>query len=194
MLNSLWLLLLAGGIITAAVEGRIAAVTEGAIAGSGQAVTVVIGLVGLVAFWSGMMHIADAAGLTKLVARGLSPLVSRLFPSVPKGDPALGAIAFSMAANLLGVGNANTPLGIRAMQEMQRLNQEKERASDAMCTFVCITASSLTIIPTTIIAMRAAAGSVDPGGIIGPAIGATTASTITAIIVDRLLRRLGGKR
>ena len=193
MLNFLWLLLLAGGIITAALEGRITAVTEGAIAGSGQAVTVAIGLVGLVAFWSGMMHIADAAGLTKLVARGLSPLVRRLFPSVPKGDPALGAIAFSMAANLLGVGNANTPLGIRAMQEMQRLNKGKERASDALCTFICIPASSLTIIPTTIIAMRAAAGSVDPGGIIGPAIGATAASTITAIIADRVLRRMGGK-
>ena len=120
-------------------------------------------------------------------------MVRRLFPSVPKGDPALGAIAFSMAANLLGVGNANTPLGIRAMQEMQRLNKGKERASDAMCTFICITASSLTIIPTTIIAMRPAAGAVDPGGIIGPASGATAASTITAIIADRVLRRMGGK-
>lgn len=188
MINLIWLVLIATGILTAAHSGQVEVVTEGAIAGAGQAVTIVIGLIGVTALWSGMMRIAQEAGLTRLLVRLLHPLVRWLFPSVPPQDQALGAITLSLAAGLLGVGNACTPLGLKTMQELQRLNKGSSRASDAMCTFVIVVSSSLTLVPATIIALRTAAGSADPTRILGPTIGATAASTAAAIMSDRVLR------
>lgn len=189
MINYIWFFMILSGVITAASKGQIQLVTEGVLKGSEQAVVVSLGLIGIVAFWSGVMKIAQDAGLMQNVARALGPLVRRLFPEVPKDHPAMGALLLAMSANILGLGNACTPLGLKAMNHLQALNPHKERASDAMCTFMAITSSSLTVIPTTIIALRSTHGSASPTEIIGPIMFATACSTIVAIAADRLLRR-----
>lgn len=189
MINYIWFFMILSGVITAASKGQIQLVTEGVLKGSEQAVVVSLGLIGIVAFWSGVMKIAQDAGLMQNVARALGPLVRRLFPEVPKDHPAMGALLLAISANILGLGNACTPLGLKAMDHLQALNPHKERASDAMCTFMAITSSSLTVIPTTIIALRSTHGSASPTEIIGPIMFATACSTIVAIAADRLLRR-----
>lgn len=189
MINYIWFFMILSGVITAASKGQIQLVTEGVLKGSEQAVVVSLGLIGIVAFWSGVMKIAHDAGLMQNVARALGPLVRRLFPEVPKDHPAMGALLLAISANILGLGNACTPLGLKAMDHLQALNPHKERASDAMCTFMAITSSSLTVIPTTIIALRSTHGSASPTEIIGPIMFATACSTIVAIAADRLLRR-----
>ncbi len=189
MINWIWFMLLAGGIVLAAYSNDAALVTDAILEAAADAVTLVIGLLGLISFWSGLMEIAEASGLTKLFAKLLRPLTTRLFPDVPPEHPAMGAIILSITANILGMGNAATPLGIRAMEKLNELNPEPGAATDAMCTFVVVTTSSLTVIPITVIAMRAAAGSTDPARIIGPTLAASAISTFTAIVTDRAWRR-----
>lgn len=189
MINYIWFFMIVAGVITAASKGQINLVTEGVLKGSEQAVLVAIGLIGIVSFWSGMMRIAQDAGLIRALSRLIGPVARRLFPQVPDNHPAMGALLLSMSANFLGLGNACTPLGLKAMSHLQELNRDKETASDAMVTFMVITASSLTVIPSTIIALRSAHGSLSPTEIIGPIVAATSCSTITAIVVDRILRR-----
>ncbi|HHT35584.1 MAG: nucleoside recognition domain-containing protein [Candidatus Wallacebacter cryptica] len=188
MINIIWFAMLACGIASAAVQGEIQLVTRASIEGAEAAVKIALGLIGIVSFWSGLMKIAEDAGLLKLIAKLLRPLIKILFPEVPSDHPAAGAVVMAMSANILGLGNACTPLGIKAMEELQKLNASKDTASNSMCTFVAITASSLTLLPTTIIALRTAAGSADPTAVVGTTIIATTASTAAAIIVDRILR------
>lgn len=189
MINIIWFAMLASGVLAAAVQGDIQLVTRATIEGAEEAVKIALGLIGIIAFWSGMMKIAEDAGLMKLIAKLMRPLTRVLFPEVPPDHPAVGAVLLAMSANILGLGNACTPLGIKAMEELQTLNPNKDTASNSMCTFVAITASSLTLIPTTVIAFRTAAGSANPTAVVGTTIVATTASTLAAIIVDRLLRK-----
>lgn len=189
MINIIWFLMLAVGIIAAAAQGDIHLVTSATIDGANEAVKLAIGFIGIISLWSGIMKIAADAGLINLLAKLIHPLARILFPEVPKNHPAMGAILLSMSANILGLGNACTPLGIRAMEELQKINSEPESASNSMCTFLAITSSSLTIIPTTIIALRTAANSVNPTEIVGTIIFATLASTTAAVIVDRFLRK-----
>lgn len=194
MINYVWFGMILAGVITAASKGQIHLVTEGVLKGSEQAVVVAAGLIGLVSFWSGVMRIAQEAGLISALSRLLGPLARRLYPSVPPGHPAMGALVAAMSANILGLGNACTPLGIKAMAQLQELNRDKETASDAMCTFMAITSSSLTIVPTTIIALRFTHGAQDPADIVGPIVLATLCSTLIAIGLDRILRRIGERR
>ncbi len=194
MINYVWFFMIVAGVITAASKGQIQLVTTGVIEGSEQAVLVAVGLIGIVSFWSGIMKIAQDAGLMEMIARALGPLARKLFPGVPPQHPAMGAILVAMSANILGLGNACTPLGLKAMNHLQELNRDKETASDAMCTFMVITSSSLTVIPTTIIALRLTHGSAVPTEIIGPILFATTCSTLTAVAVDVLLRRFSRRR
>lgn len=189
MINYIWFFMILAGVITAASKGEVHLVTEGVLKGSEQAVLVAAGLIGIISFWSGIMRIAQESGLINMVARVLGPLARRLFPEVPPDHPAMGALLLSMTANLLGLGNACTPLGLKAMGHLQELNKNKEKASNAMCTFMVVTSSSLTIIPTTIIALRLTHGSRAPTEIIGPIVMATLCSTFTAIAVDRFLRK-----
>lgn len=189
MINYIWFFMILAGVITAASKGQINLVTEGILKGSEQAVLVAAGLIGIVSFWSGMMRIAQDAGVIKVISRLMNPLVRKLFPQVPSQHPAMGALLLSMSANLLGLGNACTPLGLKTMDHLQELNKNKETASDAMCTFMVVTSSSLTVVPSTIIALRASHGSLAPTEIIGPIVVATLCSTITAIVVDRVLRK-----
>ncbi|TDA64008.1 MAG: spore maturation protein [Clostridia bacterium] len=189
MVNLIWLLLLAGGGVAAVINGNVAVVTQAAFTAATDAVQIAFELVGLMALWLGLLKIAEDAGLVALLARAVHPLMRRLFPSIPRHHPALGAILMNLTASLLGLGNAATPFGLKAMQEMQRLNPNPDEASEAMCTFLALNTSCITLIPATVIGLRAAAGSVNPAEIVGPTILATTCGTVAAIIADQFLRR-----
>lgn len=194
MINIIWFVLLASGIIVGAISGNIDAVTEAAISNAELAITISLGLIGVMALWLGIMKIAEESGLVSYMAKGLSLIIRPLFPEIPQGHPAMGAIIMNFGANLLGLGNAATPLGIKAMKELQKLNPNKDTATNSMVMFLAINTSSLTIIPATVIAIRTSAGSANPTEIIGPTIIATTASTIAAIIAVKILQRVSRYR
>jgi spore maturation protein A len=189
MLNYIWFGLMAIAFVVAAINGSADAVTRGAVESASSAVQIAIGLVGIMTLWLGMMRVAEAAGLVTLVGRVLSPLLRWLFPEVPPGHPAAGSIVLALAANILGLNNAATPLGIKAMEELQTLNPDKETATDAMVTFMAVTTSGVQLIPATMIGILAAAGSASPTAIIGPTIVATFVGTVAAVATARLLRR-----
>lgn len=188
MLNMIWLALIVCSIVVAAVTGRMEAMNQAAFAGAKAGVTVCFGLLSVLAFWMGIMRIAEKAGLMELVAKALSPIISLLFPDIPKGHPAMGYILSNMSANLLGLGNAATPMGLKAMEELQKLNPDKQQASPAMCTLLAINTASITLIPTTMIAIRMQYGSVNPVEIVGTTLLSSFAATFVAILVDRWYR------
>jgi len=188
VLNLIWLGLIVISIVVAAINGRIDVINQAAFEGAKTGVTVSFGLLSVLAFWMGMMRIAEKAGLLDMLARVLAPLVHRLFPDVPEGHPALGYIMSNMSANLLGLGNAATPMGIKAMEELQKLNPHKERATPAMCTLLAINTASITLIPTTMIAIRMQYGSANPVDIVGTTLLASFLATFFAIALDRWYR------
>ncbi len=190
MINVVWFLLIAVGVIVGAINGNIEAVTEAAINSARQGVDLSLGLIGTMALWLGIMKIAQDSGLINVLAKALKFVMKPLFPEVPADHPAMGAMIMNMAANMLGLGNAATPLGLKAMKELQTLNPHKDTASNAMATFLAINTSSVTLIPASVIAIRVAAGSANSTEIIGPTIIATLASTTAAIIAVKLLQRL----
>lgn len=164
-----------------------AAMGKAMIDAAGGSVTLAIGLVGVMALFLGLMKVAERGGLLVVVARTLRPLMVRLFPDVPGEHPAMGAMIMNISANVLGLGNAATPFGIRAMEELDRLNPHKGTATNAMALFLAINTSSVTLLPTGVIALRAAAGSSDPAGIVPTTLFATICSTTIAIIAAKLL-------
>jgi len=188
MINVIWLLLLVTGIVYAALHGRIDVVTQSAISAAEGAVSLSLKLVGVMCLWLGIMKIAEVAGLVKFIGRLLSPLLCFLFPSVPKNHPAMGSIMMTLSANMLGLGNAVTPLGIKSMQALQQLNPQKDTASDAMCTLLALCTAGFTLIPATIIAIRSAAGSVNPTEIIGATLVVSFMATVSVVIADRICR------
>jgi len=190
MINLIWLLLLVTGIIYAGLQGRIEVVTQSAISAAEGAVGLSLKLVGVMCLWLGIMKIAEVAGIVRLISRLLSPLIRFLFPSVPKNHPAMGAIIITLSANMLGLGNAVTPLGIKAMQALQQLNGKKDTASDAMCTLLALCTAGFTLIPATMIAIRSAAGSINPTEIVGPTLMVSSMATVGVIIADRICRIL----
>jgi spore maturation protein A len=163
---------------------------DGIVAYASVAVTIAIGLIGIMALWLGVMKVAEEAGLVRMIASGLKPVMTRLFPDVPPDHPAMGAMILNIAANMLGLANAATPLGLKAMEELNKLNRKIGTATDAMCTFLVINTSSVQLIPATVIAVRASAGSANPAEIIAPMILATAAATIAGIAAVKLLQRL----
>jgi spore maturation protein A len=187
MLNYIWFGMMAISVIAGIFTGRIDAVTEAAISMSKVAVEISIGLIGIMALWLGIMKIAEASGLIRIIARGLKPITVRLFPDVPEDHPAIGSIVLNMSANVLGLGNAATPLGLKAMEELQELNPKKDTATNAMVMFLAINTSSVQIIvPATVVALMGVAAS----QIFITTILATLASTITAIVMVRLLEKM----
>ena len=152
-------------------------------------VTLALGMVGVMALFLGVMKVAEKGGLLVVIARTVRPLMVKLFPGVPGDHPAMGAMVLNISANVLGLGNAATPFGIRAMQELDKLNPHKGTASDAMAMFLVINTASVTLLPTGVIALRAAAGSQDPAGIVSTTLFATIVSTAVAIVAALLLRR-----
>ncbi len=189
MVNWIWLFFLVAGFIVAAIQGNIDSVTQAVFDGAKTGVTVSFGLISIMVFWLGIMRIAEDAGLVKKLARLLRPIVRLLFPSVPPDHPAMGYIMSNMSANILGLGNAATPMGIKAMQELQKLNPHKEEATAAMCTLLAINTASITLIPTTIIAYRLSMGSVNAAEIVGTTLIATAIATAAAIILDKWFQR-----
>ena len=164
MLNYIWFGLMAIALVVAAFNGTADAVTRGAVESAAAAVQIAIGLVGIMALWLGIMRIAEAAGLVSLLGRLLRPFVRWLFPDVPPGHPAAGSLVLAVAANVLGLNNAATPLGIKAMEDLQTLNADKDSASNAQVTFMAITTSGVQLIPATMIGVLAAAGAVVADG------------------------------
>lgn len=189
MLNYIWFGLMAIALAVAAVKGTAEAVTTGAVESASTAVQIAIGLVGVMTLWLGIMRVAEAAGLVTFIGRALRPLLRWLFPEVPPGHPAAGAIVVALAANMLGLANAATPLGIKAMEELQALNPDTDTATNSQVTFMAVTTSGVQLIPATMIGILAAAGSTNPTAIIGATLAATFIGTVAAVLAARLLQR-----
>lgn len=181
MMNYVWLFLIAIAVIVGAATGHIEQVTKSAFDMAGTAVEIAIGLIGIMALWLGMMKIAQEAGIIQFLAKGLKPISKRLFPDIPRDHPAIGSMMLNIAANWLGLGNAATPFGIKAMEQLQELNEDKESASNAMIMFLGLNTASITLVPMTIISVRASLGSTNPGAIIGTTIFSSTCATLAAI-------------
>ena len=187
MLNYIWFGLIFISVVVGTITGRIDLVTEAAISMSKTAVEIAIGLIGIMALWLGIMKIAEESGLIKIIAKIIKPITIRLFPDVPVDHPAMGSIVLNMAANMLGLGNATTPLGLKAMKELQELNEQKDTATDAMCTFLAINTSSVQIIlPATVVGLMGASSS----EIFITTIFATSMSTIAAIFSVKFLSKM----
>lgn len=194
MINAIWVFMIVIGVIVAALNGRMDLVTNAVLSGAKQGVVVCFGLLSIMVFWLGLMKIAEVAGLVQSFAKVLYPLARFLYPSVPKDHSAMGSIVANMSANMLGLGNAATPLGLKAMRELQELNPDKERATDAMCTLLAINTSGLTIIPATVIGLRMQYGSAQPTEVVVSTLLATLLATTTAVILDRFYRERERKR
>jgi spore maturation protein A len=187
MLNYIWFGLIFISVVVGTITGRIDQVTDAAITMSKTSVEIAIGLIGIMALWLGTMKIAEDSGLIQIIAKSLRPITIRLFPDVPSDHPAIGSIVLNMAANMLGLGNAATPLGLKAMKELQELNKDKDTATDAMCTFLAINTSSVQIIlPATVVGLMGAAAN----QIFITTIIATGMSTIAAIISVKVLSKM----
>lgn len=184
MVNIIWALLSIIGIMYAAFNGTIDEVNKAIFSTLDEAVMITLSLTGVLIFWLGLMKIAEEAGLLRGLAFLFRPIVQKIFPDIPKDDPALGYILSNMTANLFGLGNAATPMGLKAMKELRRLSGTNE-ASRSMITFLAINTSSLTLIPATVIAIRMKYGSEDPTSIVGATIIATIISTVAALFIDR---------
>jgi spore maturation protein A len=185
MVNYIWVGMTIIGLIFAVINGKMQEVNEAIFQSANEAVTLCIGLVSILVFWLGIMRIAQDSGLLDKLAWLFRPIVKRLFPEVPADHPAMGYILSNMMANMFGLGNAATPLGIKAMEQLKELNGGRDYASRSMITFLAINTSSLTIIPTTVIAIRMNYESASPTEIVGPTLVATFLSTLGAIMIDR---------
>jgi spore maturation protein SpmA len=190
VLNYIWLALILLSVAIGGWNDRLKDVTDGAFDGAKTAVTIALGLIGIRALWLGVMRLAERAGLVQKIARALRPIMKRLFPDVPADHAAMGSMLMNMAANMLGLGNAATPLGLRAMRDLETLNSRPGVATNAMCTFLAINTSSVQLIPTTAIAILFAAGSTRPTAIVGTALLATLCAATVAIISVKLLEKL----
>lgn len=194
MLNYIWAFMILIGIVYAACTGEIEGVTNAALDSAKEAVALCITMSGVMALWMGLMKVAEKAGLVARLTRGIRPFLRFMFPHIPKGHPALEYIATNLIANILGLGWACTPAGLKAMEELGNLEEERGNlayrkgtenvrcASDEMCTFLVLNVSSLQLIPVNMIAYRSQYGSVDPACIIAPAIVATLISTAVGIL------------
>lgn len=207
MLNMIWALMILLAVVFAACTGQMSAVTDAALDSAGEAVSLCITMAGVVALWTGLMEIAREAGLIEKLTRGISPFLTFLFPRIPKKHPAREYIATNIIANVLGLGWACTPAGLKAMEELAKLEAERgtkgyaveepaptqRRASNEMCVFLILNISSLQLIPVNMIAYRSQYGSARPAAVIAPAIAATLVSTLTAVIYCKIKDRSGLK-
>lgn len=194
MMNYVWFGLVAIATLVGAFTGNIEAVTKGALDSASTAVNIALGLIGIMTMWLGVMKLATEAGLVASFSRAIRPISKRLFPGIPADHPAIGAILMNVSANWLGLSNAATPMGIKAMEELQTLNDDKERASDAMIMFLALNTGSITLVPMTVIAVRASLGSANPAEIIGSTIFASTMATVFGVLAAKTFLALGAGR
>ncbi len=189
MLNYIWFGLILISLVVGAFTGNLEAVTNAAIEYAATAVTIALGLIGIMAFWLGIMKIAEKGGIIKLLSKAIKPMAKILFPNIPSDHPAIGTMLMNIVANWLGLGNAATPLGLKAMDNLQELNPKKDTATNAMVVFLALNTASITIIPMTVIAIRQELGSANPFEIISTAVLASTCACISAVIAAKLLQR-----
>jgi spore maturation protein A len=194
MLNYIWLGMLIIGFVIGIINGRIEDVTKAAINSAGKAIELSIGLLGIMCLWTGLMGIAEKSGMIKIIAKIFRPLLKMLFPEIPKKHPAMGTIVMNLAANFLGLGNAATPLGLKAMADLQELNPRKDIATNAMCMFLVLNTSAIQLIPATVIAIRTDAHSANPAEIIITVWIASICATIAGITAVKLLIRSEKRR
>lgn len=198
MLNYLWAGMTLTGILWGALHGQMTAVTDGAIQASKEAVTLCITMLGVMTLWTGVLEIGHRSGLVDHLARKMGPVLTFLFPRLDPDGEARKQISVNMIANILGLGWAATPAGLKAMEELKKVEEERRKggaarqegtASNEMCTFLIINISSLQLIPMNMIAYRSQYGSVNPTAIVGPALAATFISTVVAVIFCRIMDR-----
>ena len=194
MLNYIWFFLIVAGVIFGAINGKMEDVSTAAIDSASSAVTLSIGMAGAMMMWAGLMRIAEKSGLTQRIARIMTPLMNRLFPEAKHNPNAMGAIVMNLSANFLGVGNAATPLGIKAMEQLDTINRHQKRASNAMCMLVVLNASMIQLIPTNLLAIRSALGSENPGQIIAPVWITSGLMTVFGIVMVKLFQRFWVKQ
>ncbi len=185
MVSAAFGFLLLTGFVFAIVNGTMADVNAALFQSMGQSIDLALSLAGVLIFWTGIMKTAEASGMVKALAGTVQPLLRRLFPEIPEGHPVFGYIASNMAANFFGLGNAATPIGLKAMRELKKLNEEKETASRSMITFMALNTAAVTLIPTTVIAISLKHGAENPSDIILPALVATVCSSVFAVLLDR---------
>ncbi len=190
MFSWLWGFLLIGAVCYSAISGTGERLATEVLRSAKVAVDTLLGFVGVMCLWLGLMKIAEESGMVQLLGRLLRPALRLLFPSVPNHHPASGALVLSISANLLGMGSAATPLGLQAMRRLAELNPQPDYPSDPMCTLVAINAAGLSLVPTAVVALRASMGSAYPTAVVGPTIFAGTCATAAALMTDWLLRPL----
>jgi spore maturation protein A len=190
MLNYIWLTMIILAVVLGGINGKIEEVTKSAIDSAGSSVTIAIGLIGVMALWLGIMKIAEESGLMSLLAKAIAPIMKWLFPDVPSGHPAIGSMTMNIAANMLGLSNAATPLGLKAMEDLETLNLRPGVATNAMCMFLTINTAGVQLIPATMIGIMASAGSKDPTAIIGTTVAAAFTALIAGVTAVKLLEKL----
>ncbi|HTI68350.1 MAG TPA: nucleoside recognition domain-containing protein [Candidatus Limnocylindria bacterium] len=186
MLNRVWFGLLLAAVLLGGFLGRLHETVEAVIKAAETAVTLAIGLVGVMTLWLGMIRLADKAGLVGVIARILRPLLVRLFPEIPADHPALGSVVMNLTANMLGLSNAATPFGLRAMQDLQKLNPHPDTATNAMCTLLALNTGSIQLIPATAVALLAGQGAANPTAIVGTAFLSTACAAVTGFLVAKM--------
>ncbi|HBF37129.1 MAG TPA: spore maturation protein [Firmicutes bacterium] len=184
LINTVWLFLMGLGIVISILSGKIALITPTIFSSAEHAIRFCIGLAGLIGFWSGILKIAEVSGVNEIIAKFFQPFMSLLFPSIASHNNILGLISLTITANLLGLGNVATPLGLKTMAELQKINPIPERASDEICTFLALVLGGLSIIPSTLIAVRAQAGSKEAAIILGPVFLTSLVGTLTTLVVN----------
>jgi spore maturation protein A len=193
MINVIWLILIVAGVLIAAGTGKTELISSSIFGNATKAIEFSIGLAGIMAFWSGMLKIAESSGITEILAKLFQPLFAKLFPKIPKNHPVLGLISLTVSANFLGLGNIATPIGLKTMAELKTMSPDPEQASDSTCTFMALVFGSLSLIPSTVIAIRAQAASINPALIIPPVFLVSLAGTVIALLVNYLAIRLTRK-
>ena len=193
MVSYIWLFLILIGIGFSALTGNLDTINDSILTNGTKALDLMLSILPVIVLWTGIMKIAEVSGLLNKFAKLMEPILSRLFPSVPKDNPALGFIASNIAANMMGLGSAATPFGLKAMSELQKINDKKDTASVAMITFLVLNTAGVTIVPTTVLALRIATGSENPSEIILPGVIATFCSSIGGLLLDYFIRRRNNK-
>lgn len=189
-MGAIWTVLLAVAVVAGAVNGRMAEVTRAALASATEAGTYALGLAGGLALWLGIMRVAEEAGLVRAVARVARPVLVRLFPEIPPEDPAMGAMLMNVSANVLGLGNAATPFGLKAMQALEARNPHPGTATDAQALFVALNTASVQLVPVSVLTLRTAAGSRAPHEIVGATLLASACGVVVAVAAAKLLGRI----
>ena len=189
-MNYIFYLLIVLSIVFGAINGKMSDVVNAILSGAELSVKVAFSLIGIMAFWLGIMRIAEKSGLVKLIANLIKPITKWLFKEIPENSPALGNVALSFSANALGLANAATPIGLKVMEELQNNNKDKESASNAMCMFLAMCTAGFQIIPATVIAVLVGAGAKNPTDIIIPTMIVTAIAFVSSIVIAKILGTL----